>query len=81
MPFQAIFDFFVFAMVCVNALSRPRDGRTFFMKVMHRDGTCFFLVSLHLFILLLRTVLMCLPFTIRQSAVGQDSRAFRCVLT
>jgi hypothetical protein len=53
---QIAFELFIFSMVCLNALNRPRGSHIILMKVLYRDGICFFLVSL-------QSMSMVFPFT------------------
>jgi len=40
---NCIFEAFIFLLVCINALSRPREPDILLTKVLYRDGICFFL--------------------------------------
>lgn len=46
-----IFDTFMVAMLCLNALSRPRHSHTFMMRVLYRDGLFCFLAIVALALL------------------------------
>jgi len=39
-----VFELLVSVMVALNGLSRPRESHTVLMKVLYRDGICFFVV-------------------------------------